>query len=125
MKRILIVDDEHLIRHSLSAGLRQDDTTVEAVSCGKDALSEFERNFYNLCFLDIHLPDMNGLDIMKTVKKASPATKIVILTGSEVDAEMMKSIQENAHLLVAKPFDLDQIKTCTDHLLARGTPAVP
>jgi len=125
MKRILIVDDESLIRHALTAALRQDNTTVEAVSCGKDALSELDRNFYNLCFLDIHLPDMNGLDIMKTVKKASPETKIVILTGSEVDDEMMKSIQENAQLLVAKPFNLNQIKTCTDHLLAQETPAFP
>jgi DNA-binding response OmpR family regulator len=125
MKRILIVDDESLIRYSLTAALRRDDTTVESVACGKDGLSEFDRNSYDLCFLDIHLPDMNGLDIMKTFRKASPETKIVILTGSEVDDEMMKSIQENAQLLVAKPFDLDQIKTCTEHLLAHETPVFP
>ena len=125
MKRILIVDDESLIRHALTTALRQDDTTVEAVSSGKEALGEFDRNSYNLCFLDIHLPDMNGLDIMKTVRKASPATKIVILTGSEVDDEMMKSIQENAQLLVAKPFDLNQIKKCTGHLLAQEMPVFP
>lgn len=123
MKNILVVDDEHLIRHFLASALRQDDTTVTAVSCGKDALDEIDRTFYNLCFLDIHLPDMNGLDIMKTVRKASPATNIVILTASEVDAEMMKSIRENANLLVAKPFDLEQIKSYTDRVFAQGAPA--
>lgn len=120
MKRILIVDDEPLIRHSLAAGLRQDDTTVKVVSSGADALAEIERFFYHLCFLDIHLPDMNGLDIMKTIKKLSPATKIVIMTASEVDADMLKSMQENANLLVAKPFDLDRIKLFVDRTMGQG-----
>ncbi len=123
MKRILIVDDEQLIRYALSAAFRQDDTYVKPVSCGKDALAEIDHIYYNLCFLDINLSDMNGLDIMKTIKKISPSTKIIIMTGGEVDAEMLKSIQENADLLMAKPFDLDRIKGFVEHILGHGTPA--
>jgi CheY-like chemotaxis protein len=122
MKNILIVDDENLILHALSSAFRREDTSVRAVSCGKDALTEIENNSFHLCFLDIHLPDMNGLDIMKQVRKDSPATKIVIMTATEVDAEMLKSIQENANLLLSKPFDLDRIKGFVDHILANGRP---
>jgi len=121
MKRILIVDDENLIRYSLSASLKQDDTYVKAVACGKDAIDEIDHIFYNLCFLDVNLPDINGLEIMKYIKKSSPATKIIIMTGGVVDEpEMLQSIQANANLLLPKPFDLDRIKLFVDRILGRG-----
>lgn len=121
MKRILIVDDENLIRYSLSSALRQDDTYIKAVSCGKDALSEIGHIFYNLCFLDVNLPDMNGLDLMKIIKKSSPATKIIIMTGGVVDEpEMLQSIQANANLLLPKPFDLDRTKLFVDRIIGQG-----
>jgi DNA-binding response OmpR family regulator len=121
MKRILIVDDEILIRYSLSASLRQDDTYVKAVEFGKDALTEIDRIFYDLCFLDVNLPDMNGLDLMKVIKKSSPATKIIIMTGGVVDEpEMLQSIRVNANLLLPKPFDLDRIKQFVDRIFGQG-----
>jgi DNA-binding NtrC family response regulator len=121
MKRILIVDDEILIRYALSASLRQDDTYVKAVEFGKDALSEINRIFYDLCFLDVNLPDMNGLDLMKVIKRSSPATKIIIMTGGVVDEpEMLQSIQSNVNLLLPKPFDLDRIKQFVDRILGPG-----
>lgn len=119
-KRILIIDDEPLIRTALSAAFREEDISVIAVSCGSDALTEIDRNTFDLCFIDIHLPDMNGLNIMKTVKTVSPGTKIVIMTGSEVDDEMLKFIREYADLLMAKPFDLDRIKTFTTRVLTHA-----
>jgi len=119
MKRILIVDDENLILYSLSSALRQDDTYIKAVACGKDAVNEAAHVFYQLCFLDINLPDINGLEVMKSVKKISPATKIVIMTGGVVDSSMLKFIQEKAVLLIPKPFDLDRIKTFVDRVLGR------
>jgi two-component system, NtrC family, response regulator AtoC len=121
MKRILIVDDENLIRYSLSASLRQDDTYVKAVAFGKDAIDEIDHIFYNLCFLDVNLPDINGLEVMKYIKTSSPATKIIIMTGGVVDEhEMLQSIQANAHLLLPKPFDLDRIKQFVDRIIGQG-----
>src|SRR5450759_4359608 len=117
MKKILIVDDESLIRHSLAAALRQDDTYVKAVPCGNDALSQIDALFYQLCFLDVNLPDINGLDLMKTIKRSSPATKIIIMTAGVVDKpESVRSIQANADLFLAKPFDLDRVKRLVDRI---------
>jgi two-component system, response regulator, stage 0 sporulation protein F len=123
MKRILIVDDESLIRCSLSAALRQDDTQVKAVPCGKDALGEIDTVFYDLCFLDVNLPDIYGLDLMKTIKKSSPSTKIIIMTAGVVDEpELVQSIQANANLFLSKPFDLDCVKLFVDRIIGHGTP---
>jgi DNA-binding NtrC family response regulator len=122
MKRILIVDDESLIRSSLSAALRQDDTQIKAVPCGKDALGEIDAVFYDLCFLDVNLPDINGLELMKAVKKSSSATKIIIMTAGVVDEpELVQSIQANANLFLSKPFDLDRVKLFVDGIMGQGT----
>ena len=121
MKRILIVDDESLIRYSLSASLRRDDIHIKAVECGKDALSEINHIFYDICFLDINLPDINGLVLMKTIKQSSPATKIIIMTaGSVDDPEMQHSIQVNANLFLPKPFNLDHVKLFVEGFIGHG-----
>jgi DNA-binding response OmpR family regulator len=126
IKKILIVDDESLIRHSLSAALRQDNIQVKAVPCGNDALGEIDAAFYDLCFLDVNLPDINGLDLMKAIRKSSPATKIVIMTASVIDElDMVQSIQANANLFLAKPFDLDHVKPFVDRIMGETSPLRP
>lgn len=124
LKRILIVDDASLIRRSLSALLRRDDTYIKDVECGKDALREIEHLTFDLCFLDVNLPDINGLELMKLIKKTSPATKIIIMTGDEVDKpELMQSIQEHAHLLLPKPFDMGFVKRTVEQIIGQETSA--
>jgi DNA-binding NtrC family response regulator len=114
MKNILIVDDEDLIRFSLSAALRKNDTFVQTVSCAQDALAEIRRTPYNLCFLDIRLPDSNGLDLMKMVREASPATKIVIMTANEIEDDMMKHIEQLSWYFLPKPFELENVRLLVD-----------
>lgn len=121
-KKILIVDDENLIRYALTGALRKEGVCARAVACGKDAHSELNNNVYDLCIFDIHLPDMNGLDIMKFVRNVSPVTKIIIMTGSEIDAAMLQLIQENAHLLMTKPFDLDRVKKFVENIVEHDIP---
>ncbi|HEY6011096.1 MAG TPA: response regulator [Nitrospirota bacterium] len=123
MKKILIVDDETLILYSLSKTLFDQDREIVTASTGKDALREIHDRAYDLCLLDLHLPDMSGLDIMKTLREVSPNTKIMIITGSMITESMMQSIQENAHLLITKPFDLDEVMTFADQLLTQTGPA--
>lgn len=122
MKKILVVDDEYLIVYSLSATFQDGDTEVTAASDGEAALKAINESSFDLCFLDIHLPDINGLDIMRKLRITSPRTKIVIMTGSEITETMMESIQANAHLLISKPFDLDRIKAFVDRILTTGKP---
>jgi DNA-binding NtrC family response regulator len=122
MQKILIVDDESLIRYSLTMMLDNDDREVTAVSNGKDALAEISSARYDLCLLDVHLPDMNGLDIMKIIKRLSPATKVIIMTASEVAYPTMQLIRGFAHHFLPKPFDLFQVNACVDSLLSQDAP---
>jgi YesN/AraC family two-component response regulator len=120
MRKILIVDDENLIRFSISSIFKDGETEVRTAANGGEALTAIGGSCFDLCFLDINLPDANGLDIMKKIREISPGTRIIVMTGGDVTNGMMRSIQENAHLLLTKPFDLYYIKTFVDQVLAQG-----
>jgi two-component system, response regulator, stage 0 sporulation protein F len=122
MNTIVIVDDEDLIRYSLSYLFRDTHSEVISVATGKAALETLQKRHADLCFLDIHLPDMSGLDIMRTLRDISPRTRIIIMTGSLISGETMRLIREHAHCLMAKPFDLEQVSSAATWLLAAHGP---
>lgn len=109
----MIVDDDKSILETMSKALRKVCNfrgEIKTVKSGEDAVEEVSHCFYNICFLDIKLPDLNGLDVMKRIKEISPETKIAIMTGSFVSDDMKRTIEEGASLFIEKPFDLSQIK---------------
>jgi len=122
-RRILIVDDEELILSGLSKSLANDNTDIKTVSNGTDALKEIGSCSYDLCFLDVFLPDINGIKVMKKIKTLSPATKVVIMTAHDVNDDMSKDIKDNSFNFIGKPFDLSQVRAITELALGRdGTP---
>ncbi len=114
MKHILIVDDEKLIRYSLSAAFQGKDAETMTAPDGSGALAALGNWSFDFCFLDVQLPDMSGIDLMTTIRRVSPRTKIIMMTGSEVDEAVMKAISDNAYLFLTKPFDLFRVKRVLD-----------
>ena len=124
MFKILIVDDESLIRYSLSATFRNPSIMVRTASTGTNALLAISEEDFDVCILDLHLPDMSGLDIMRHIRSTCPNTKIIIITGEDLSRESRQLIDENAVLQLDKPFDLDRVRSVV-HLIqsSRQTPA--
>ncbi len=110
MRRILVVDDDILIQIALSKVLKTFTPDVRTVSTGKEALQEVKSSFYPLCFLDVCLPDANGLSLMRAIKELSPKTKIVIMTGNYIDDNMKRAIEDASFDFLPKPFDLSQVR---------------
>ena len=110
MSKILLIDDEALILYSLSKTLKHSGADVIAVTNGTDALNEMQRSTYDICFLDVQLPDANGLDLMKVIRKLSPATGIIIMTASRLSEEQQRMIRSHGCHFLPKPFDLDQVQ---------------
>ena len=121
MTKILLADDEHLILHSLARKLTHDGTEVTAVANGADALRELQRTFYDICFLDVQLPDSNGLELMKTVRTLSPATSIIIMTASMLSEEQQRALLSQGCHFIPKPFDLDQVQALVAEIAGRPT----
>ncbi len=111
-KKILIVDDDPFFLSSLSHAIQKlsgFDGEIKEVGNGADAIKEAGSCFYILCFLDVNLPDINGLDVMKRINALSPKTKVAIMTASYLTEEIKKTIKETASLFIEKPPDLNQV----------------
>jgi DNA-binding response OmpR family regulator len=125
MPKILLVDDENLILYSLSATLSHDGAIVTAVANGKDALKEIHGTTYDICFLDVNLPDANGLDLMKIVREVSPSTRIVIMTALDLNEKQFEDLYSNAGHFLPKPFDLEEVRSIVRRIGVRHTAAAP
>jgi len=106
--RVLVVDDEPLILFCISWFLEKS-TLVKTVATAEEALDEIESQDYDLCFLDITLPGMTGLDAMKIINERSPNTKVAIMTGTFLNEAMKEQVKDFAYAFIEKPFGLSEI----------------
>lgn len=122
-KRILVVDDEPDTLKSLETLLTRAGFDVDAACTGPEALEKAQARFYSLVLLDVHLPQMSGLDVFRHIKKISPATKICIMTGwpKGIDAEKddyFALTREGAiDKMLRKPFSRDEVLNAVRELL--------
>jgi CheY-like chemotaxis protein len=120
MKKFLIVDDEDLIRHSLAVALHNSEREITTAFDRQSVYKAISENQFDLCFLSMHLPNIDGLEIMRKLRDISPQTRIIMMTGSEITDSIMKAVRENAHCLISKPFELEQVKALVERVLSTG-----
>ena len=107
--RILAVDDESLIRMSLRIALGREGYDVDTASNGAEAMDLLERNRYDLILLDLRLPDVSGLEVMRFARRVDPLVKILLVTASTNAPGIGEAEQEGVLGVVAKPFTLERI----------------
>ena len=117
---VLVVDDEPLIRDGLCRFLDKD-SSVMAVGSAEEALEEIRTQHYDLCFLDVILPGMNGVEAIKIIKELSPSTKVAIMSGGYLCEDMKRQIAESALEFIEKPFDLSRIREIANRVAAALT----
>ncbi len=116
MTKILLVDDNKLILHSLRKTLKLCGAAVTAVTNGKDAIHEMQTSFYEICFLDVQLTDANGLELMIIIGKMSPKTRIIIMTAVCLNDQQLQKLRGHACYYLPKPFDLDQVRALVSEI---------
>lgn len=111
--RILVVDDESSFLHGLTRALRRVchfEGEIQTAENGREAIHEISGSHYDVCFLDINLPDISGIDVLKRIANVSPSTRVIIMTASEIDDAMKRAIERDAIMFLQKPIELDDIK---------------
>ncbi|HEX9648758.1 MAG TPA: response regulator transcription factor [Alphaproteobacteria bacterium] len=106
-KRILLVEDDETLRQSLSEQLQlhEEFETVEADS-GASALSAAKGQRFDLVLLDIGLPDMDGREVCRLMRRGGIKTPIVMLTGADTEADTILGLDSGANDYITKPFRL-------------------
>lgn len=120
MKKILVVDDEAFLLAGLAKALQSDSTEVTMVETGKAALQEVASTPYQLCFLDICLPDLDGLEVLRKIKETTPKLKVIMMSAGVVTSAMQEEIEKRADMFLTKPFDLLQVKMLAKNIIEQG-----
>ena len=120
MKNILLVEDDPEIANLLN--LHFDANLYKLTSCamGKEAIDIFFNNYFDLVILDITLPDANGLEICKTLRKKDNSTPIIMLTCHSEEIDKVLALELGADDYVTKPFGLLELFARVKALLRRS-----
>ncbi len=106
---ILFVDDEDVIRKSLSRNLREEHFTVTAVADGSEAISALQERQYELVITDLMMAGIDGLDVLKAVKKLAPLTSVIILTGYGDMRSAIDALRLGADDFTLKPCEVEEL----------------
>ena len=117
--RILVIDDEERIRSTISMILEHAGYRVDTAENGKQAIKKAEANFYNLALIDIRLPDMEGTELLTTLKKTTPKMVKIILTGYPALQNAVSSINQGADYYMIKPVDAEELLRVIKEQLAK------
>jgi two-component system response regulator AtoC len=109
ISQVLIVDDQESIRHFVSKALTDEGYLVTTAADGKEALKAVEKEPPDMVLLDLRLPDMHGLDILKEIKSAYPEMTVVIMTAFGDVESAVKAMKLGAFDYVNKPINLEQL----------------
>jgi len=107
--RILIVDDDENIRNTLKAILEDEDYVVDTAVTGGEAIQKTQKTAYNVALLDIRLPDMEGIELLKLIKDPVPRTRKIMLTGYPSMQNAIAALNKNADAYLIKPIDIEKL----------------
>ncbi|MEF9438398.1 MAG: response regulator, partial [Candidatus Mariimomonas ferrooxydans] len=117
MKKILVIDDEKIVRISCERTLATEGYEVTSASSANEALELFKKNSFDLILLDIKMPDMDGIEVLKKIKEARPGTNVIMITGYSTVDTAVKTLKLGAINYLEKPFTPDTPHYLNHHSL--------
>jgi len=118
---ILVVDDEQIVRDFLVDVAKSMGGCVETADDGSVAVEKCKDHHYDIIFMDMRMPHMNGLDACKTILSFDPSTKVVMMSGFSKDRMMDEAIDSGAIAKISKPFELKAIMKLIEDAVAEAT----
>jgi len=107
---ILVVDDEPLVRRSLSEFLALEGYTANVASNGREALSALKEGLWDVVISDVKMPEMDGLELLRVIKKEYPSTAVIFITGYGSIENAVEAMKEGAFDYITKPIIDNEIR---------------
>ena len=118
--RILIVEDDPVLADGLTRSLRQADFVVDCAHNGEEADHVLTAQTYDLVILDLGLPKLDGLDVLKRLRRRGATVPVLVLTARDALADRVKGLDLGADDYLTKPFDLPELEARARALIRRG-----
>lgn len=107
--RILVVDDNKDFADVFCDILKSNDYKAESCYSGSQAVELVDGEEFDIVFLDISMPEMDGIETLKEIKKIRPKTMVIMMTGYSMDEQVHKAIEGEASEIIYKPFEVEKV----------------
>lgn len=118
--RLLIVEDDVALARGVTKAFRDQGLAVDHVSTGEDALQVIRCEPYSVVILDLGLPDMDGLEVLRAVRASHLTTPVIILTARDAMSDRVIGLDNGADDYLPKPFGLAELEARVRALIRRG-----
>jgi DNA-binding response OmpR family regulator len=118
--RLLIVEDDAALARGILKVFRDEGLAVDHVSSGEDALTVVRMEPYSVIILDLGLPDMDGLAVLRQIRQAHIPVPILILTARDGTMDRVHGLNEGADDYLSKPFAVEELEARVRALIRRG-----
>jgi DNA-binding response OmpR family regulator len=119
MQSILIIEDDKLIVRILESELIEEGYRVEVAYDGRDGLEKALQGTWDLILLDIILPELSGMEVLRRVKKSAPTIPVIVITSRSETTDIVSGLDQGAYDYITKPFELEEllarIRACLRH----------
>ncbi len=116
---ILVVDDYFADRETLKTILEERGYRVVAAETGAEALARVKEKHFDIIFLDIRLPDIDGAHIFEQVKAVDPEVAVIMMTGYSEEELVRRAISQGAYTCIYKPFNVEKMMTAVEEISQR------
>jgi two-component system nitrogen regulation response regulator GlnG len=116
--RVLVADDEPSIRWLLERLLRQAGHSVTVVEDGRSALAHATAEPFELAFVDVRMPGLDGLEVLSALRAAAPDTAVIVMTAHGSVRSAVEAMQRGAYDYLTKPFDNDEVRLLAERALS-------
>jgi len=125
--RVLLVDDHALLRTGVANIINQepDLRVVAEAGNGVDAIAAFERHRPDVTLLDLRMPVMDGVEVVRRIRERDPKARVIVLTTYDTDDEISRALKAGAKAYVLKDISADDLVTCIRDVLAGKTYLAP
>jgi DNA-binding NtrC family response regulator len=106
--RILVVDDDESIRKVLTTILEEEGYTVETAESGREAIRKSNAKYYDLALIDVRLPDMQGTQLLASIRETVPRMVKIVVTGYPSLQNAIEAVNAGADAYILKPFNVDK-----------------
>ncbi len=107
MKKVLIVEDEEKIRKVINILLKNDEVSIDEAESGTEALEKIKDGEYDLMILDLMLPGVDGMTILKSIRADSRTASmpVIVVSAKNLDQDILDGFQGGANYYITKPFE--------------------